>query len=325
VRLKQATDAQELERTLAGLASGLELMRHQKRWLDRFPLSVQDAVLACKQPDSRFLSASYLREASADPLPPGASAAEREARLQNVNPQAYRSRVEQHEVAEQALAAAGVPEAVAAVASAAGVRTEVPTTPEAMRAAMEKVDAHLWRRALEVVEKQMPTAAQRDDPALLQTAWAQVEQRAGKNLPDLEEELKKRRERTMKSPVPPTEQWEVLTRAARQVVFSEEAERIANEHHVPDLRRHIMAMRKPLADEWASRSVSIPQPGRVSRAAAAWLALAEYHGISVATLRQRAKQRPSLMKDSQKQEEGGGRPPPKKQPLRDRRKRGRRE
>ena len=169
-RVKQAADAQQLERILQRLASGLPLLPDQKRWLDKQDPSVRDAILACKQEDSRFLPNRYRREAQAEPLPRGATQADRDERLRHANPQAYWGQMRQREVAEDALAVAGVPEAVAAIASAAGVPTGLPTTAETMRAALVTVDAHLMMRALNLIDRQMPNAAQRADPVVLRQA-----------------------------------------------------------------------------------------------------------------------------------------------------------
>jgi hypothetical protein len=315
-RAKQAADAQQSERILQRLASGLPLFPDQKRWLDKQDPSVRDAILACKQEDSRFLPTSYLREAQAEPLPRGATQADRDERLRHASPQAYRGQMRQREVAEDALAMAGVSEAVAAIAPAAGVPTGVPTTVETMRAALVTVDGHLIARACNLVDRQMPNAAQRADPLVLKQAWETVEQRAGRHLPELVAALKRRREKALNPPLTLEEQWGVLEQAALSVAFSEEVERVANEYHIPALAQHLRAMREALVEEHSARLVTVAQPGRVPGANAAWRALADSHGISVATLRQRGKQ--SLLTDPEDQEPLPPRPP------RDRRQRGRR-
>jgi hypothetical protein len=62
-KVRQAVDAQPLERVLARLASGLPRSSVQP-WLDTLDPLVSDAVGACEQKDSRFLPAGYLLEPS---------------------------------------------------------------------------------------------------------------------------------------------------------------------------------------------------------------------------------------------------------------------
>jgi hypothetical protein len=218
-------------------------------------------------------------------------------------------------VAEDALAVAGVPEAMAAIASAAGVPTGLPATAETMRAALVTVDAHLMMRARNLIDRQMPNAAQRADPVVLRQARAAIEQRVSRHLPELVAKLKRRLEKALNPPLTLEEQWGVLEQAALSVAFSEEVERVANEYHIPALAQHLRAMREALVEEHSARLVTVAQPGRVTGANAAWRALADSHGISMATLRQRGKQ--SLLTDPDYQ-------PLPPRPPRDRRQRGRR-
>jgi hypothetical protein len=201
-------------------------------------------------------------------------------------------------------------------------------TVETMRAALETVDANVMACASEAVKKDLPEATQRADPVVLQKAWAEAERRAEQhNLPVLEEMLRERRE---KATSPDAERWSVLEGAALTIAYSQEAERVATRYGVPALARHLRAMRDALVAEHSPRLISVGLPGRVPGADAAWAALAESHGVSVATLRQRAKALPRLLNEPaaepevQRDNRGKTDLPLPRPPRRDRRRRGRR-
>ena len=93
-----------------------------------------------------------------------------------------------------------------------------------------------------------------------------------------------------------------------------------------ELARHFLNMREAIATEASAKILNIGIPGRVPRADAAWQAMAEFHGISVATLRQRAKRLSQIISEPVKhprQEDPATRKglAPKKTRLPDRRRR----